>query len=98
MKKNLLLGLMAGLAALFSLVVSAEPVADYARRRRNGRTRWCPAGGARFRVLVSANRRAGITNSLRCSRRVADTRKAVVVVPAGMGIQSATGRLGRHAA
>jgi len=75
MKKNLLLGLMAGLAALFSLVVSAEPVADYARAEEMGGRGGAPLVVRDSAYLYLQDRRAGITNSLRCSRRVADTRQ-----------------------
>ena len=90
MKKNLLLGLLAGTAALFSLAVSAEPAADYAREKK-----WADevVPGLVVGDPVYLQTPRGHRKFLALFTPVADTDKAAVVVH-GMGIHPDWGMVG----
>ncbi len=90
MKKNLLLGLLAGTAALFSLAVSAEPAADYAREKK-----WADevVPGVVVGDPVYLQTPRGHRKFLALFTPVADIDKAAVVVH-GMGIHPDWGMVG----
>jgi len=90
MKKNMLLSLMAGLAALFSLAVFAEPAADYAREKK-----WADevVPGLVVGDPVYLQTPRGHHKFLTLFTPVAGTNKAAIVVH-GMGIHPDWGMVG----
>lgn len=90
MKKNMLLGLMAGLAALFSLAAFAAPAADYAREKK-----WADevVPGLVVGDPVYLQTPRGHHKFLTLFTPVAGTSKAAIVVH-GMGIHPDWGMVG----